>query len=85
MPASLVADSVKYICDTLGLPEDGRIVANVHMLWVNAVGNDPALWQQLLDHLCWPEETPFPDGLFLTDNPSGYSRIMSALEELYDE
>jgi hypothetical protein len=90
----VLQDSVTHITETLAIPADGRLEPNLHMLWMNAVG-DPALWQQLLDHLCWPEENPFPEGLFMVSptfngcryegGPPGYSRIMSILEELYDE
>ena len=80
----ILRDSLNYVTETLQVPHDQRLNANLHMLLVNAK-QDPALWQQLLDHICWPEENPFPEGLFLTDNPPGYTRIMQVLEELYDE
>lgn len=79
----MVEHSTNYVTQTLVIPTDPRIGANIHLLWYNA-RNVPELWQQLLDHICWPEETPFPTGLFLTNNPPGYSRLMSILEELYE-
>ena len=71
----------------LGITVDPQLLSNLHMCYYNAVAHKPEDWQLFLAHICWPEETEFPEYMFLIDKDQvpGYKRLMQRLEELYDE
>jgi len=77
------------ILKELDLPSDdsmylGVLESNLHILRCNAVGV-PALWDQFLMHLCWPEEVEVPEALFLINIVENrhYKLAMNAIEKLY--
>ena len=71
----------------LGIQVDPQLLSNLHMCYYNAVVHKPKDWRLFLAHICWPEETEFPEYMFLIDKDQvpGYKRLMQRLEELYDE
>ena len=75
----------------LGIEVDPQLLSNLHMCYYNAVLGKRLTpledWQLFLAHICWPEETEFPEYMFLIDKDQvpGYKRLMQRLEELYDE
>ena len=75
----------------LDIDVDPQLLSSLHMCYYNAgLGKtqSPTLdWQVFLAHVCWPEETEFPEHLFLVPsyNVPGYKRLMSRLEELYND
>ena len=74
----------------LGLSSDecpalNALESNLCILKCNAVNHSPALWDEFLMHLCWPEETDPPEGLFLIDITTSmhYKLAMKHIEALY--
>jgi hypothetical protein len=65
-------------------PSLDALESNLHILRCNAIGN-PALWEQFLMHLCWPEEVEVPESLFLMDVSQSmhYKLAMKHIEQLY--
>jgi hypothetical protein len=79
---------------TLDIPVDaptphdyGRIVSNLAMLKMNAVGYDAAKWEALLDHVTYPDDNPFPEGLFLLPKEElyHYNLLLGAMDNVYDK
>ena len=69
----------------LDIEVDPQLLSNLHMCYYNAVAHTLPDWQLFLAHVCWPEETEFPEYMFLIhrDQVPGYKRLMQRLEELY--
>jgi hypothetical protein len=77
------------IIKELNLPSDpcpdlNKLESNLCILKCNAMGSSE-LWLQFLMHLCWPEEQPVPEALFLQEITTNrhYKLAMDAISALY--
>jgi hypothetical protein len=68
--------------------EYGRLTANLQLCYNNAVPEDnlKQLWEQFIEHLCYPDYKDFPHGLFLSSQKQNthYHLLLKAIEDLYD-
>lgn len=93
-PPSLIEQAI-YIVKELGISADkltpheyGKLVSNLAMLRMNAfLHKTTATWDDLLDHLMYPDHNAFPEGMFATPKEDNhhYKLALQAIDDIYNK